>query len=206
MPQDLTDDKSTLVHVMAWCRQATSHYLNQCWPRSSTPCCVNRPQWVKISAGPNAGHFVHFYSSRPENVFQYKDWVKVTYIYDTMKDYTWELPCMLLVCVSVHQSALHKVVGSEDFRDGQQKRPAFNMILKRKPELINLPYSAGHTLLTKYVSSSDHTMTTLMVSWKQTVNFVVTNLFLTLNMLNYFKHFKRYIYFLNRILDLAWPK
>ena len=26
------DDKSTLVQVMAWCRQATSHYLNQCWP------------------------------------------------------------------------------------------------------------------------------------------------------------------------------
>ena len=33
MPQDLTDDKSTLVQVMAWCRQATSHYLSQCrWP------------------------------------------------------------------------------------------------------------------------------------------------------------------------------
>ena len=26
MPQDLTDDKSTWVQVMAWCRQATSHY------------------------------------------------------------------------------------------------------------------------------------------------------------------------------------
>ena len=37
MPQDLTDDKSTLVQVMAWCCQATSHYLNQCWPRSPTP-------------------------------------------------------------------------------------------------------------------------------------------------------------------------
>ena len=32
MPQDLTDDKSTLVQVMAWCHQAASHYLNQCWP------------------------------------------------------------------------------------------------------------------------------------------------------------------------------
>ena len=30
MIQDLTDDKSTLVQVMAWCRQAKSHYLNQC--------------------------------------------------------------------------------------------------------------------------------------------------------------------------------
>ena len=28
---DFTDDQSTLVQVMAWCRQATSHYLSQCW-------------------------------------------------------------------------------------------------------------------------------------------------------------------------------
>ena len=46
MPQDLTDDKSTLVQVMAWCRQATSHYLGQCWPRSLPPYGVTRPQWV----------------------------------------------------------------------------------------------------------------------------------------------------------------
>ena len=32
-----TDDQSTLVQVMAWCCQATSHYLNQCWSRSPTP-------------------------------------------------------------------------------------------------------------------------------------------------------------------------
>ena len=48
MPQDLTDDKSTLVQVMAWCRQATSHYLGQCWPRSMSPFGVTRPQWVNI--------------------------------------------------------------------------------------------------------------------------------------------------------------
>ena len=44
--QDLTDDKSTLVQVMAWCRQATSQYLSQCWPRSMLPYGVTRPQWV----------------------------------------------------------------------------------------------------------------------------------------------------------------
>ena len=43
----LTDDKSTLFQAMAWCRQATSHYLNQCWPRSMSPYGVTRPQWVK---------------------------------------------------------------------------------------------------------------------------------------------------------------
>ena len=30
IPQDLTNNKSTLVQVMAWCHQATSHYLSQC--------------------------------------------------------------------------------------------------------------------------------------------------------------------------------
>ena len=43
----LTDDKSTLVQVMAWCRQATSHYLSQCWPESLSTYGVTRPQWVK---------------------------------------------------------------------------------------------------------------------------------------------------------------
>ena len=47
MPQDLTDHKSTLVQVMAWCHQARSHYLNQCWPRCPMPYGVTRPQWVK---------------------------------------------------------------------------------------------------------------------------------------------------------------
>ena len=49
MSLDLTDDKLTLVQVMAWCRQATSHYLSQCWPRSMWPYGVTRPQWVKCS-------------------------------------------------------------------------------------------------------------------------------------------------------------
>ena len=45
MPLDLADDKSTLVQVMAWCRQATSHYLSQCWPRFMSPNGATRPQW-----------------------------------------------------------------------------------------------------------------------------------------------------------------
>ena len=40
------DDQSTLVQVMAWCRQAPSHYLSQWWPRSLLPYGVTRPQWV----------------------------------------------------------------------------------------------------------------------------------------------------------------
>ena len=49
MPLDLIDEKLTLVQVMAWCRQATSHYLSQCLPRSLSPYGVTRPQWVNLS-------------------------------------------------------------------------------------------------------------------------------------------------------------
>ena len=48
---DFTDDQPTLVPVMAWCRQATSHYLSQCWPKCLTPYGVTRPQWVKAYTG-----------------------------------------------------------------------------------------------------------------------------------------------------------
>ena len=47
MSMDLTDDRSALVKVMAWCHQATSHYMSQCWPRAVSPYGVARPQWVK---------------------------------------------------------------------------------------------------------------------------------------------------------------
>ena len=40
-------NESALVQVMAWCRQATSHYLNQGWLRSMSTYDINRPQWVK---------------------------------------------------------------------------------------------------------------------------------------------------------------
>ena len=46
MTLDFTDDKSTLVQVMAWCHQVTSHYLSQCWTRSMSPYGITRPQWV----------------------------------------------------------------------------------------------------------------------------------------------------------------
>ena len=47
MPRDLTDDKSALVQIMAWCHQSTSHYMSQCWPSSMSPYGVTRAQWVK---------------------------------------------------------------------------------------------------------------------------------------------------------------
>ena len=58
MPRDLTDDKSILVQVMAWCRQATSHYLSQSWPSPMSPYGVTRPQWVNfLVPGRSCSHF-----------------------------------------------------------------------------------------------------------------------------------------------------
>ena len=46
MSLDLTNNKSTLAQVMAWCHQATTHYLSQCWPRFMLAYGITRPQWV----------------------------------------------------------------------------------------------------------------------------------------------------------------
>ena len=62
----LTDDKLTLVHVLAWCCKVTSHYLNQCWPISMSSFDVNRPQWVNLCAvefrSGNANIYMYFLS------------------------------------------------------------------------------------------------------------------------------------------------
>ena len=49
MSLDLTNHKSRLVQVMAWCRQATRHYLGQCWPSFLSPCGFTGPQYVNTS-------------------------------------------------------------------------------------------------------------------------------------------------------------
>ena len=41
MAQNPTDDKSTLVQVMAWCRQAPSHSLSQFWSSYMSPLSHN---------------------------------------------------------------------------------------------------------------------------------------------------------------------
>ena len=50
-------DKSTLVQVMAWCRQATSHYLSQWWPSSLLPYGITRSR--DISAWINEHIFIN---------------------------------------------------------------------------------------------------------------------------------------------------
>ena len=49
---DLSDDKSTLVQVTAWCRQAASRYLIQCWPNNKL--WWNKNQSLKVFIQRNA--------------------------------------------------------------------------------------------------------------------------------------------------------
>ena len=46
MSLGLTNEKSTLVQVLVWDRQATSHYLSQCWPRSNSPYGITKLQSI----------------------------------------------------------------------------------------------------------------------------------------------------------------
>ena len=48
MAETLADEQATLVQVMAWCRQTTSHYVSQCWPRSMALYGVTKLQWVNL--------------------------------------------------------------------------------------------------------------------------------------------------------------
>ena len=72
MPQNHTNEKSRLVQVMAWCRQATSHYLSQCWPRSISPYGVTGPQWVKHNCKVHVSEPFHFFTNW---ITLYKKWL-----------------------------------------------------------------------------------------------------------------------------------
>ena len=46
MSQNFSNEKSASVQVMAWCHQASSYYLNQCWPSFKRLYGITRPRWV----------------------------------------------------------------------------------------------------------------------------------------------------------------
>ena len=60
MPQNTFHGKSILAQVMAWCHQATSHYLSQCWPRSMSQYGITGLLWVKCMLF----YEIHFISIR----------------------------------------------------------------------------------------------------------------------------------------------
>ena len=107
MSLDFIDDQSTLVQVMAWCRQATSHYLSQWWPRSMLPYGVTRPQWVNLSQSAvmcaclllkTTSHFPNdkvghaFFLLVPFNFsWHWKQWLHITFRLSEDKTHNWPL-------------------------------------------------------------------------------------------------------------------
>ena len=85
---------------MAWCHQATSHYLSQCWPRFMSPYGVTRPQWVNRFKGaePSTGTVL---STKLKIFCGYKDINILVLIYPCR---TWNIysrakltmPCLLM--------------------------------------------------------------------------------------------------------------
>ena len=48
--QDLTHDKSTLIHFLACCREVISHWSSRCWPKSISPYGVTSLKWINIES------------------------------------------------------------------------------------------------------------------------------------------------------------
>ena len=56
IPHNPFDEMLTLLQVMAWCRQATSHYLSQCCPRYMASLGHNElPHWFLVDMAVNLG-------------------------------------------------------------------------------------------------------------------------------------------------------
>ena len=89
MPQDLTDDKSTLVQVMAWCHQATSHYLSQCWLSSLSSYGIARPQWVN-QEGPVDLVDIDTFQPRRSCWPQVATYPKLTWHWNPCKPHYWQ--------------------------------------------------------------------------------------------------------------------
>ena len=64
----LINENSTLVHVMSWYHQATSHYPNQCYSKSMSPYGITRPHWV------NYFNFFLFFSDFIPFLWSQRDW------------------------------------------------------------------------------------------------------------------------------------
>ena len=83
---------------MAWCRQAASYNLKQCWPSSMMPYGVTRPLWVNlIYTCIYIYIFIYVYVSHmqthinqhvcPQDNFACYEWI--TYIYATILWFHW---------------------------------------------------------------------------------------------------------------------
>ena len=72
------DDRSTMVQVMAWYRQATSH-LSQCWPRSMSPYASQGYNELNIMALTLWGLHNKINNSNKHNTFWTRHWYRISF-------------------------------------------------------------------------------------------------------------------------------
>ena len=99
MPQNLANE-STFVQVMAWCHQATSQYLSQCWPRFRSRYGITRPQWVNVSIrNYKVKGFTIMQVLEPGSVWR----CHVASIGIPITKIWWSQDCLILIMKSPHQ-------------------------------------------------------------------------------------------------------
>ena len=112
LPQNFTGDKSTLVQVMAWCRQATSHCLDQCC-RCISPYGINRlhaMSQIFLSTHPAVGFSIFSQQCLGEYPFRWFPSCRFCQFSNTTgnADMSWINTYVNCVCFG---GEFHKVVG-----------------------------------------------------------------------------------------------
>ena len=56
--KNFADENSTLIHVVIWCRRATSYYLNQFWPMSPLASLSQNNLIIRVSVPQRKSEFI----------------------------------------------------------------------------------------------------------------------------------------------------
>ena len=94
---DANNLELTLVEIMAWCRQATSHYLSQCWPRSMSPYGVT-------------GHNELKHGGLYRMIILYKTFSNVFFFFFDMMNFEWKFMKPIPGCLLIGKSASVQVM------------------------------------------------------------------------------------------------
>ena len=79
---------------MAWCREATSHYMSQCWPRYLSPYGVTSPQWVNPFNNGYMGILINTFSSFMFYISRPSDIITLNMLHQTKIDLTIQWMCI----------------------------------------------------------------------------------------------------------------
>ena len=107
--KDLVDRKPTFVQVRAWCRQATSHYLNKCLPMFMSPYGVTGPHWFNWSeCSTNITVLLSHITVECDSVISRRSsWKYLQYIYiHSSPAGRWNWGCHLCVQIRTYVTAL----------------------------------------------------------------------------------------------------